>query len=370
MTKVPEKKEEADPWYALPGREDDVVLSTRLRLARNLADFPFPAYEKGDDAERVLSLVFDSFAHLEKAGDYQAHRLDRLDPIRKKLLFERGFLTSLSTGKAGSPGEGIVLKEDGTVVCTVNDTDHIRIASFASGLALKTLWEKCHELDTEMQKRLRFAVSYESGYLTSSLFDVGSGMRVSAHLHLPATEMIGDDALNTMIATVSKRGFSVEPVFSLGVDGLPLGAYYRFRNTSSQQDNEMHQYTTLEGVALYAASLERNYRLDVAKSMPTTLRDRVYRAFAAAKYCRFLTEDEAVTLISSIALGTHTRLITGVEQTALAALFYRIKDAHLEMVIRSGNFDFEDDTAASDAYKVRRMRALIVQEAIINAGIA
>jgi protein arginine kinase len=362
--------EGGDAWYTASGPDDDVVLSTRLRLARNLVNFPFPAYERGDDGERVLSLVFDSFAHLRTPDDYQTSRVDRLAPLRKKLLFERGFIPSLESNAANLPPVGIVLKTDGRIVCTVNDTDHIRLAAFASGLDTERVWQLCRDLDSEMQKSLQFAAAYETGFLTSSLFDAGSGMRVSAHVHLAATELAGNEELLAVLTTINDRGFTVEHCFGPGAGGLPLGSYYRIRNMNSFDGSEFDQIASLAAVTKYVIDMERNFRSIIAQNMPTTLRNRVYRAFAAVKYGRFMDEAEAIGLISDIGLGKDTGLITGVEYSALSALFYRIKDAHLELIIRSGNFAFEGDVEASDALKVKRMRALIVQEALENAGIA
>ncbi|MDR3284694.1 MAG: hypothetical protein LBS97_05910 [Treponema sp.] len=355
-----------DSWYAAPGAEDDVALSTRLQLARNLANFPFPERERGDDGERVLSLVFDAFAHLDDPDQYQANRLDRLTPLRRKLLVERGFIPETPNPQIVS---GIVLKTDGRVVCTVNSVDHLRIAAFAAGLNPDEVWRLCSGLDAEMQKTLQFAASYDMGFLTASLFDAGSGMCASVYVHLPATELTGHDALNDMLVSVNQRGFGAEACFGPGPQGLPLGSYYRIRNLNSLDGSEFDQMASLTAVTKYAADMERNFRAAIRKSMPTSLRDRVYRAFAAVKYSRFLEEKECVTLISDIKLGKDTGIITGVEYCALGALFYRLKNAHLELIIRSGNFAFESDVEATDDLKVRRMRALIVQEALENIQI-
>jgi protein arginine kinase len=348
-------------WYAAPGPEDDVVLSTRLRLARNLANFPFPEREQGDDDERVLSLMFDAFAHLDNPDQYQANRLDRLTPLPRKLLVERGFIPEAPDPQTVS---GIMLKTDGRVVCTVNHIDHIRIAAFASGLNPDEVWRMCSALDADVQKSLQFAASYDMGFLTASLFDAGSGMRVSVYVHLPATELAGHDVLNDVISSVNQRGFAAEACFGPGPQGLPLGSYYCIRSQNSLDGSEFDQLASLSAVAKYVADKERNFRAAVKESQPTGLRDRVYRAFAAVKYSRFLDEKECVPLISEIKLGKDTGIITGVEYCALGALFYRLKNTHLELIIRSGNFAFERDVEKSDDLKVRRMRALIVQEAL------
>ena len=115
------------PWYSYTGRDGDVVVSTRVRLARNLADFLFPSAEKKDESERVQTLVFDAFSRFENPDDYHLVTTETLDALGKKILEERGVLD-------GSGASGIVMKGDGRLSCRVNSTDHVRIASFEPGL--------------------------------------------------------------------------------------------------------------------------------------------------------------------------------------------------------------------------------------------
>jgi protein arginine kinase len=346
------------------------VLSTRLRLARNLASFPFPACERDDDGERVLSLIFDAFAHLDNSSQYQANRLESLPPLRRKLVTDRGLIKPPPPVKENTPApveplQGIVTRNDGKVVATVNDTDHLRISAYSSGLNTDEVWDLCHSLDEDLQKTLQFAASYETGFLTSSLFDAGSGMKLSIHAHLPAIELAESHAHSEVINGIVGRGFVAETYYGINqATGLPFGSYYRIRNANASGGTEFDQIAALQACARFLVTAERKFRAMIADKKPTVLRDRVYRAFAAIKYSRFMEEREAIGWLSDIKLGIDTGIITGVDYPTLTALFYRIKSAHLEMIIHSGHFSFESDVAASERLQVLRMRALIVQEAL------
>jgi protein arginine kinase len=386
----------------------------------------------GEDGEKVLSLVFDAFAHLEDSHRYQPTRVDCISPLRQKLLVERGLLSSIANGvsntahtSANGSGDsanivsapsarGIVLSGDGRVVCTINDRDHLRISAYAPGLNTDEVWQLCHGLEEELQGALQFAASYDVGYLTHSLFDAGSGMKVSIHAHLPAIELAGTQAHTEFLKGINQRGFVAETYYGLKSNNLPFGSYYRIRNASAASGNEFDQLAAFTACAHYIAGLERKFRLEAASHQPTILRDRVYRAFGAIKYSRFLEERESIGLLSDIKLGLDTGILrpTGEKQSGLplrghlgsptatefatqtrtpttgapvaaigatspvaapgataapisiTGLFYRIKSAHLEMIIHSGHFAFEPDVAASEKLQVLRIRSLVIQEAL------
>jgi protein arginine kinase len=353
-------------WYTQDGPDNDVVISTRLRLARNLASFPFPHRERGEDGERVLSAVLDSFAQVSDHESWQSNRVDCLPPLRRGLLMERGVLSNSDQSESPPPPAGIVLRADGCLACTINQGDHLRISAFASGLNTADTWELCHNLDEELQRTLQFAASYETGFLTSSLFDAGSGMKISVHAHLPAIELAGQEAFAQFLSAINGRGFVAETYYGLAPNGMPFGSYYRIRNANSVGGTEFDQIAALNSTVKYVAAMERRFRAELLEARPTILRDRVYRAFATVKYSRFMEEREAAILLSDIKLGIDTGIITWSEPRAgsLNALFYRIKRAHLETVIRSGNFAWERDVANQENLRIQRMRTLVMQDAL------
>ena len=370
----------SDAWYAYPGTDNDVVLSTRVRLARNLANFPFPnklhgsanAISRETDGQRIQSIVFDSFNRFENSDQFQAISVDKLDPLGSRILEERGVIDS-------TEGEnlGIVMRTDGKVSCTVNVIDHVRIASFTPGLDVDGALGLCREVDDGMQKNVQFAASYDFGYLTSSLLDAGSGMKISLRVHLPSLSALG--RIQTVSQDMQEKGIlftacygagGVDKANTLGGKGMSLGSYYQIAGTNSFTGNEYDQTAAVAAVGKQLVELERKARTECSQSMPTDIRDDVYRAYALSRFSKFISLREAIDVVSGVKWGKDLGLLTGIDDAELHALLYRIQEAHLEFVLKSGNFNFEKDIADNTDKKVCRLRALILQEAFQDIHLA
>ena len=183
---IEEKRSVGDAWYAAAGDDDDVVLSTRVRLARNLANFPFPESCDDDEAVRIQNIIFDAFNHFENGSAYQSVPLAMVEPLGAKILSERGLFEN-------NFGTGLVMRLDGISSCLINCVDHARIASFSPGFALTAAYNSSREIDSQLQERVQFAASYDFGYLTANALDSGSGMKASIKVHLPSMSNPGID---------------------------------------------------------------------------------------------------------------------------------------------------------------------------------
>ena len=348
-----------DAWYATAGPENDVVLSTRVRLARNLANFPFPAHAVQDDAERVRALVFDSFAHGESPDAFQAVAADDLDELGARILGERGVLDG---GGTDMPGCGIVMRTDGKVACTVNAGDHVRISAFAPGLDGDAAYDLCRRLDENLQKTLQFAASYDFGFLTSSVLDCGSGMKVSVRVHLPAISFAGK--LRDCVTSLEEKGVGVSACFGAGDEnGTSLGAYYQIATRQPAVGSEFDQMAAIVSAVRYVAECERRERAAVMHERPTEMQDAVYRAYAKMKFSSLMTLRESVDSIGKLKWGIDAGMAGGIADSDLCALLYRIQDGHLQFVLKNGSFHFPSDIAHDNALQVERLRAVMMQEA-------
>ncbi len=348
-----------DAWYAAAGPENDVVLSTRVRLARNLANFPFPPHAVQDDAERVRALVFDSFAHGESPDAFQAIAADDLDELGARILGERGVLDN---GGKKMPGCGIVMRTDGRVACTVNAGDHVRISAFVPGLDGDAAYDMCRRLDESLQKTLQFAASYDFGFLTSSVLDCGSGMKVSVRVHLPAISFAGK--LHDCVASLEEKGVGVSACFGAGQgNGTSLGAYYQVATRLSAVGSEFDQMAAIVSAVRYVTEYERRERTAVMHDRPTEMQDAVYRAYAAMKFSSLMTLRESVDIIGKLKWGIDAGMAGGIADSDLCALLYRIQDGHLQFVLKNGSFHFPSDIAHDKALQVERLRAVMLQEA-------
>ena len=355
-------------WYSLEGADNDVVLSTRVRLARNLADFPFPQKFRSDDSMRVQTLVFDSFLKAQKADSYQTVAVAGIDPLNARVLIERGLMEKSTLT---SPGAGLVMRINGKkansgLVCAINDVDHVRISCFAPGLDCDSAYKNCHEVDELLQKNLQFAASYDFGYLTANVKDCGSGMKISARVHLPAMAFSGQTG--PFFESIIKKGVVAEPAFSSYMEtGASIGGFYQLSSTTAAEGSELDQLANFTTVLRHAVESERRSRDFVLHSRTTEITDRILKSYSVAKYSLLLDLREALLIISDIKLGRELKVISGIENTEITAMLYRLQEAHLKTVINNGTYDFPADIAENPKKQVERFRALIVHDALENS---
>lgn len=362
----------ANAWYACQGNDSDVVLSTRVRLARNLANFPFPSKLQGNDGQRIQSIVFDAVNQNEKRDEFHAISVEKLDPTGAAILKERGVLEE-TEGK----DLGIIMSLDGKLSCTVNSVDHVRISSFASGLDYDGAYSLCHSFDEELQKYIQFAASYEFGYLTSSVFDAGSGMKLSFRLHLPSLSV--QQKIASVASDLYKKGIQftacfgaggADKVSSQGGLGTSLGSCYQVSGFNSFTGSELDQAANVISAVKQIVEQERKARAECKEKNATDIRNDIYRSFALAKFSKFISLREAIDIISNLKWGRNMSLLTGIDDAGLHALLYRVQEAHIQMVLKSGSFNFEKDIADNTEKKVCRLRALILQEAFEDVRLA
>ncbi|MGI5172242.1 hypothetical protein H0R92_01390 [Treponema sp. OMZ 840] len=358
---------EAGAWYSETGPENDVVLSTRIRLARNFVNFPFPSCFSRDDGERIQSLVFDAFSRLEHPERYQALSVKKLDSLGQRILSERGVLSS---DQITNPVAGIVVRTDGKLMCSVNDEDHLRIACFGAGLNVDEVYPIIKDIDISLQNIVQFAASVEFGYLSASVNNVGTGMKISAFVHLPSLTFLNRETkeLSALFSDIEKKSFTVMPCFGYAPDyensfSPALGACYQISSGACFTGTEEEQIAALTETLQAAAESERMCRHKIADTKPTALRDFVYKALASVKYSRFLTERECIDALFRIKWGKDTGILACIENPVLFALVYRTREAHIEFVNRNERFKFESDINTPELQHAR-LRSLIMQESL------
>lgn len=362
----------SDAWYNESGPENDVVLSTRLRLARNFANFPFPSRFTRDDGERIQNLVFDAFSHLENPERYQALSLKKLDRLGQRILFERGVLTA---EQSASPVAGIVVRTDGKLVCAVNAEDHVRLSCFGAGLSTDSLYSLIKHIDDGLQDIVQFAASVEFGYLSASVHNIGTGMKISLFVHLPSLSFFNRETgdLHNAFSLLDSKGFEVSACFGQRLQNEDafspvLGDCYQISGKGCFTGSETEQISELKENIKPLIESERMFRQKTADIKPTVLRDYVYKAIAAVKYSRFLSERDCVDLLFRIKWGCDTGIVSGIENASLFGLFYRTREAHIEFINRNERFKFESDVNTPEL-QCERLRSLIMQEALEHVQI-
>lgn len=354
-----------DAWYAADGKEQDVVVSSRATLSRNLANFPFPVCLSDSDSERVQSIIFDAFNFFDNAEDYQAISVSKLDDIGSKIMRERGVLFFSEGHKSG-----LVIRNDGKISCTINTDDHVKISSFESGLGVEGVFNAVYSVDSKLQKKVQFAASHDFGYLTYMVMDSGSGLVMSSELHLPAlsllnlikhvsTNVIGSEF--NFLETYGAGG--AKALSGFGGGGASLGCYYNVVSKNSAGGTELDQMTSMQCVLQNVIKEERNARKTCKAEHMSEIINYAYRALAMAQNSLFITLREAIEIISGVKFGKDVGVLSGIEDNELHSLLYRIQEGHLEYVLNNGRFKFEKDIQDNRRRKIERLRALVLQEA-------
>lgn len=357
-----DKTAETAAWYTEDGLEADVVLSSRVRIARNIDGFRFPLTIKADDAERVQSLVFDAFNHQEHPEQYQIIQMSNLDVLGRLILSERGVLEPDS---GNEHWRGIIVRNDGVLSVTVNMEDHVRIAAFSSGLSLFSCGKSTASVEDLLQKKLSFSTMPGFGYLSSGLFSTGTGIKASAIVCLSGLAMNG--LLERVIRDFLAKGFILQGYYGQR-NGISLGCLYQIANLSASSGDSDSQLSVLNQAVTKLVELERKSRSELLRSRPTIVEDSVFRAIVTAKYARLLPLSEAIDLIHRIKLGLNLDLIKGIANHDLTALLYRIQNAHLRFVISNNTIIIEEELISEET-RMDRLRAMIIQEVLKDADI-
>ncbi len=345
-----------DAWYNSPAEDDDVIVSSRARFARNLANFPFPENLDEDVALQVQNIIFDSFNHFDDAEAYQTVMLTKVPPLGADILRERGLFEE-------NFGTGLVMRIDGVSSCLVNCTDHVRISSFAPGLACNAAYASSRSVDMQLQEKIQFAASHEFGYLAANVCESGSGMKLSLRAHLPATSFAGK--IPELAKVCDERGFSLRDSFGSGTQfGSSLGGFYQISSRQSVSGNEIDQLAEITSLGKYICEFERKVRSEVADNKFTEVRNILLRAFAQMRYSLLISMREAVDLISAIKWGVDLDFFRGLKDHEISSLLYKIQSGHLGFFLRTTEFNFDDDVASDDALKERRLRSIIMQDAL------
>ena len=349
-------------WFTQDGTDDDVVISSRVRIARNLANYAFPNVLKTDEAERVRNLVFDSFAHSETPDLFQAVTIPDLSGSGPKILLERGIAEQ---ALLKNPAGGIVLRTDSRLACLVNDVDHIRISSFKTGLDLEELYGLCSGLDDELQNTLQFAASFEFGYLTANIKDAGSGMKLSVRVHLPAITFAGE--VKAVMQQLQKNGLEMRDVFGAGEQtGSALGSCYMISTRSGGSGTETEQIAEFSANIKSIVEKERSLRQKILHEDFTTIKDTVTRSYALAHYASLITLREGIEILLGIKTGLSFGVFNGVTHSALCELIYKIQEGYLEYASSCTETEIPEDIRLNPRKKIDFLRALTLREGLLS----
>lgn len=343
------KVESKSGWFSRSGMQNDVVIASRVRLSRNLNGHKYPGKMNRDDEEKVSRKIIDAFESFEDIDDYGISEIGKIKPIDRRILLERNHLTQdyiLHTKK------NLVMSRDNLCSGVINDTDHLRLAVFDGGLEIRKCAEKADVLDSKLESKLDYAVSFEFGYLNSEVNNLGTGVRASVMMHLPA--LVETNLIEKALKAVVQIGFTVKGF--MGDEDHSLGSMYQISNQFTIGQTEEEIVDKLENLAMQIAGYELKARSEMFEKKRTELEDSVFRAYGLLTNCRLLGANEAINNLSMLRMGISLGLID-LPVEVCSGLIFLSQKSHIQKMIK-------DKEAGADETLVDYTRAGYVKDII------
>lgn len=305
-------KAEAPSWMGDGGSEDDIVISTRVRLARNLEGFRFPLIFTDEEAKTIDQMVSQAFYQLnDEKHNFSHFTIQEMPALKRQVLVEKHLISPMLARK--EKFASVIISQDEAISVMVNEEDHLRIQCLAPGLKLVETYEMANKLDSQLEKLLPFAFHNDFGYLTSCPTNVGTGLRASVMMHLPGLSMTKQiKALTQMLA---RFGMVVRGIYGEGSENL--GNMYQISNQVTLGKSEDEIIDDLQEVVMQIIEQERKARQALLAQSSIALEDRIHRAYGTLKHARIMTSEEAATCLSNVRLGVDLGIIKDVPKHIL-----------------------------------------------------
>jgi protein arginine kinase len=341
-------------WMSAAAAADPgVVISSRVRLARNLGEFTYPGMQSAQEEKECQERILAGFRRLPDAGGFTILRIDELPPLERRILFERSVI---SQGYSLEKDRAIVLSSDGSLAAILCDEDHLRLAAFGAGACLEELFARVSGVDAGLEASLGYAVSSEWGYLNTAITNLGTGLKASMMLHLPALSMGG--LIKRAVKASAQLGLSIRGFYSESMDSM--GDMYLIANEITIGMSEAEILGSLARIAAQLAGYETRTREELMEKRRVDLEDRVLRAWGLLTHCRYLSLREAIESLSSLRLGVALGLVTDVRAPAITPLLFLAQKSHIQKVLQSRQDSA--DTKLIDYTRAKLFREALLQE--------
>jgi protein arginine kinase len=311
-------------WLRGEGPHHQVVISSRVRLARNLRNRPFPGWAKKAERGSILDLVRPCVEELPEMQDSFSESLQDLSALDRQVLVERHLISREHAAKGA--GSAVVINRRQTLSVMINEEDHLRMQSIRSGLQLKQAFKLVDKIDSALESKLEFAFDRHLGYLTACPTNVGTGMRASAMLHLPG--LVLSDLINQVIQAVSKIGLAVRGLYGEGTEAM--GNLFQISNQTTLGEKEEEIINRLSKVIETIIEKEHDARQALLQRKPNTLWDQIGRAYGVLTYAHAMASKEALNLLSIIKLGVDLGAFPEDRRLPIDELFIDTQPAHLQ----------------------------------------
>lgn len=311
-------------WMEHDGPCRDIVLTSRIRLARNLDGPAFPGWAKKEARVEIMNDLRPRVESLSVMKDCFSEDLANFDNVKKQVLVEKHLISREQAAKSG--GSAAVINRDQSISIMINEEDHLRMQSIRSGLDLTAAHAVLDALDTELEEQVKYAWDRKFGYLTACPTNLGTGMRASAMLHLPALVLSGQ--VNQVIKAVNKIGLAVRGLYGEGTEAL--SNLFQVSNQHTLGEKESEILARLDKVIRQIITHERNGRSKLLEDEPHKIRDHIGRAYAALRFSHIIESKEALTHLSMLRLGADLGVLPLDKTHLIDTLLVEIQPAHLQ----------------------------------------
>ena len=308
-------------WYLENGKESDVIVSSRVRLARNIKEFPFKIRMSKVQKEKMLEKI--KFITPQIGYGLKFMYLKDMDDITKMSLVEKNIISPELA--LAEDDEAILINDEENICIMLNEEDHIRLQVFTSGLDLQNTLNLAVEIDNKLDELLGFSCNEKYGYLTACPTNVGTGLRASVMVHLPALKITGN--LSKILHIVNNFGMTIRGMY--GEDSQSKGDIYQISNIQTLGMDEKEIILNLENITKKVVEQERLARKYLAKN-GIELEDKVYRSYGILTNARKLNSDECSNLLSNVKLGTDLGIITELDDLTVKKMMLYTKPANLQ----------------------------------------
>ncbi|UUO07953.1 protein arginine kinase [Blastopirellula sp. J2-11] len=341
----------AGEWMKGAGPQSDIVISSRIRLARNIAEFPFIRRCTTPDRAAIDKAVRDRLAEVPQLTDLAYMRVDELSDVDRHFLAERQLISRELVEAEGA--RSVAIDPNERLSLMINEEDHLRIQVMKSGFDLVAAWEQINEVDDLLESKLTYAFHDKLGYLTACPTNVGTGMRVSVMLHLPA--LVITQQIEKVFRSLQKINLAVRGLYGEGSQAM--GDFYQISNQITLGRSEIELRDQVHDVVPMIIDYERRARDFLLKQNQQDLHDKISRAYGILRTAQTISSEETMHLLSSVRMGVNLGLIDDLLIADINKLFVDTQPAHLQK-LRGGPLD----TAGRNSERALYLRRYLSQK--------
>ena len=324
--KIDDLVKQSGEWLKGTGPESDIVISSRVRLARNLIRFPFLTRSTLEDKKKIVELITEKIREAKISRNMLIILLEKAGKLDRLVLSERQLISKdLAEAK---DSRAVAISKSENISLMVNEEDHLRIQVLKSGLELFEAWKEIDRIDDKLAGKLPLAFDPNLGYLTACPTNVGTGLRASVMLHLPALVM--SKQIEKVINMVGKINLAVRGLYGEGTQAL--GDFYQISNQVTIGRSEVEIIEDLKAVVPNVINYERRARQALFEQNRYGLEDRIWRSYGMLRNARVISSEETMYLLSGLRLGINMNIIKDIEIGKVNELFIFTQPAHLQKI--------------------------------------